>query len=145
MTDVVVVGVDGSPNGWRALEWAVGEVKLRSATLKIVCAFEDPVTAVGLGTAFGAGAPVTVDPALVEGAAKEVTDEAVSRAQGVKADVLAVADRPGDVLVEQSRDAALLVVGSRGHGPVGSLLLGSVSNFVAHHAHCPVVIVPPPS
>jgi nucleotide-binding universal stress UspA family protein len=38
----------------------------------------------------------------------------------------------------------MLVVGSRGHSAMGSFLLGSVSNHVVHHAHCPVVIVPPP-
>lgn len=144
MSDVIVVGVDGSPNAWHALSWAVAETKLRAATLRIVCSFEDPVTNVGLGTAFGAGAPIAVDPALMEGAAKDVADEAVRRADGVPTEIVARCDRPGDALVEESDGAALLVVGSRGHGAVGSFLLGSVSNFVVHHAHCPVVIVPPP-
>jgi nucleotide-binding universal stress UspA family protein len=107
-----------------------------------VCAFEDPVTTVGIGTAFGTGAPVSVDPSLIEGAAKDVVDEAAKRASDVPVELVARCDRPGDVLSEESVGAALLVVGTRGHGRVGSLLLGSVSNYVAHHAKCPVVIVP---
>jgi nucleotide-binding universal stress UspA family protein len=142
MAEVVVVGVDGSPHAWAALDWAVAEARLRGASLRIVCAFEDPVTTVGLGTAFGTGAPVTVDPSLIEGAAKDVADEAARRAAGVPVEVVARCDRPGDVLVEASRDASMLVVGTRGHGAVGSLLLGSVSNFVVHHAGCPIVVVP---
>jgi nucleotide-binding universal stress UspA family protein len=144
MPDVVVVGVDGSPHAWQALEWAVNETKLRSGTLKIVCAFEDPVTTVGMGTAFGSGAPINVDPALIEGAAQDVASEAARRAGDVPLSVVARCDRPEDVLCEESRGAAMLVVGSRGHGAVSSLLLGSVSNYVVHHATCPVVIVPPP-
>ncbi|HEV3213529.1 MAG TPA: universal stress protein [Acidimicrobiales bacterium] len=145
MPDVVVVGVDGSPHAWQALDWAVGETKLRRATLKIVCAFEDPVTSVGLGTAFGTGAPITVDPGLIEGAARDVATEAAKRAGDVPTQIVARCDRPEDVLCEESVGAAMLVVGSRGHGAVGSLLLGSVSNYVVHHAPCPIVIVPPPA
>jgi nucleotide-binding universal stress UspA family protein len=143
MGDVVVVGVDGSDIAWHALDWAVGEARIRNATLRIVCAFEDPVATAGLGTAFGAGAPITVDPAQIEGAAKDVVDEASRRAGDVPMELVSRCDRPADVLCEESRGAAMVVVGSRGHSALGSFLLGSVSNHVVHHAMCPVVIVPP--
>jgi nucleotide-binding universal stress UspA family protein len=143
MAEVIVVGVDGSPNAWHALEWAVSESKIRSAPIKIVCAFEDPVTTIGLGTAFGDGAAIAVDPDLIAGAAKDVVDEAAKRVGDVPVEVVARCDRPGDVLIEESKGAAMLVVGSRGHSAVGSLLLGSVSNHVVHHASCPIVVVPP--
>jgi nucleotide-binding universal stress UspA family protein len=145
MPEVVVVGVDGSDNSWHALEWAVGEAKLRGATLKIVCAVEDPSSTIGLGTAFGVGAPMTVDPELFEHAAKNIGEEAASRVKDVPVTIVAKSDRPGDVLCEESASASLLVVGSRGHSAIGSLLLGSVSNFVVHHSTCPVVVVPPPA
>jgi nucleotide-binding universal stress UspA family protein len=143
MAEVVVVGVDGSDNGWGALEWAAGEAKLRGATLKIVCAFVDPVTTIGLGTAFGVGAPVTVDPDVIEQASASLVDEAASRIEGVPVERVAKTARPEEVLCQESHGAALLVVGARGHGALGSLLLGSVSNYVVHHATCPVVVVPP--
>ena len=66
MPDVVVVGVDGSENGWRALEWATDEAKLRGGSLRIVCSFEDPVSTVGIGSAFGANSSITVDPELIK-------------------------------------------------------------------------------
>jgi len=142
MPDVIVVGVDGSENAWRALDWAKDEARLRAGSLRIVCSFEDPVS-VGIGTAFGAGAPITVDPELIEDAAKGVVEEARRRVGGdVETELIARCDRPAAVLCEESRGAALLVVGTRGHSAVGSLLLGSVSNYVVHHSACPVVIVP---
>ena len=108
-----------------------------------MCAFEDPIATVGIGTAFGAGSPFVVDPGLVEDAATRVVEEAKRRVPpGIDVELVARCDRPASTLCEQSVDAALLVVGSRGHSAVGSLLLGSVSNYVAHHSSCPVVIVP---
>ena len=60
------------------------------------------------------------------------------------AEALSIEGHPAKVLIEQGRDAALLVVGSRGRGATASLLLGSVSQSLAHqHAQCPLVIVPP--
>jgi nucleotide-binding universal stress UspA family protein len=52
--------------------------------------------------------------------------------------------QPAEVLVAESKDAELLVVGSRGLGGFRGLLLGSVGQQCAHHAACPVVIVPHP-
>ena len=61
---------------------------------------------------------------------------------GVDIERRVVVGAPGAVLVAESREADLLVVGSRGHGGFAGLLLGSVSQQCAHHAACPVVIVP---
>jgi nucleotide-binding universal stress UspA family protein len=52
-------------------------------------------------------------------------------------------DAPAHALVERSREAQLLVVGSRGHGNLVGLVLGSVSHAVLQHAHCPVAVVRP--
>jgi nucleotide-binding universal stress UspA family protein len=60
----------------------------------------------------------------------------------VQVEALAVEGHPATMLIEQARDAALLVVGTRGHGTAASLLLGSVSQRLAHRAGCPLVIVP---
>lgn len=144
MAEIVVVGVDDSQNARHALEWAVAEAKLRGASLRIVCAFESPLTTLGLGTAFGAGPPVLVDPDVIEATARDVADRAAATVSEVPVEVVTRMDRPGDALCEASSDAALLVVGTRGHSGAARLLLGSVSNFVVHHATCPVVVVPSP-
>lgn len=62
--------------------------------------------------------------------------------KGVKVQrTLADEQKPAPFLVERSQDAELLVVGSRGRGSVGSMLLGSVSTHCVHHASCPVVVI----
>jgi nucleotide-binding universal stress UspA family protein len=63
-------------------------------------------------------------------------------AEGVEIECRAVAGGAPEVLVSEAAEADLLVVGSRGHGGFAGLLLGSVSQQCAHHARCPVVIVP---
>ena len=62
----------------------------------------------------------------------------------VQIETRVIEGRPAATLVEESRGADLLVVGSRGHGGFTELLLGSVSHQCAHHAECPVLIVRAP-
>jgi nucleotide-binding universal stress UspA family protein len=60
----------------------------------------------------------------------------------VEVEIIAEAGRPAQVLLDASKDASLLVVGTRGSGAWGRLTLGSTSTEVVHHAHLPVVVVP---
>ena len=138
----VVVGVDGSAEADAALRFALTEAQLRRLPLRVVCAWE-PSTSSYVGEAFAA----TPDAFLeAEHLAEEVLRVAVAGISpaDVPIEAIAIEGRPAAVLVEQAAGAELLVVGSRGHGTAKRLLLGSVSTEVAHHAPCPVAIVPPP-
>jgi nucleotide-binding universal stress UspA family protein len=80
---------------------------------------------------------------------QQVADDAFAAVKklqpSLEAEALAVKGQPADVLREQGADAALIVVGRRGLGGFKSLLLGSVSQQVVHHATCPVVVVNQPA
>jgi nucleotide-binding universal stress UspA family protein len=107
-----------------------------------VCAWEASDSSY-LGEAFAPTADVFLE---AEQHAETVLRAALDRLPAVVADraeALSIEGHPATVLIDQARDAALLVVGSRGRGATASLLLGSVSQSVAHHARCPLVIVPP--
>jgi nucleotide-binding universal stress UspA family protein len=137
----ITVGIDGSDHSHRALEWAMNEAAIRHAPLTVLIAHN---VAVGY---WGSAVSYPEDHALSEHAqkaAQEATDKAAAqlgerRPESVT--VRALSGTPAEVLVSASEDADLLVVGSRGGGGFGHLLMGSVSTQVAHHAHCPVVIV----
>jgi nucleotide-binding universal stress UspA family protein len=137
----IVVGVDGSDSAKRALEWAIAEAKIRQAQLTVISAWQIPSVVLASPVATAA-----YDDEAWRQAATETVDAAV---QSVAADGLPAAlDRqviegpPAKVLVDAGKDADMIVVGSRGRGGFAGLLLGSVSQQVAHHASCPVVIVP---
>lgn len=143
MTARVVAGVDGSDASTLAVLWAAREAKLRDAGLELVCAWEVPVTGVGFGYGF---APVSDEmlKALAQGAEERLSLAAErAREEVTELDITTrVAEGPAaQALIEASRDADLLVVGSRGMGGFRGLMLGSVSAQCAHHASCPVVIV----
>lgn len=136
----IVVGIDGSPGARRALEQAIVEAGFRDgAQIEAVLAY--PSLLRDLGLELGA-MPVPHD--VVEAQALERLHAAL---RGVPRDVpidpIAVEGPAARVLVEASRGADMLVVGTRGRGGFRSMLLGSTSHQVVSHAHCPVLVVPP--
>ena len=138
----IVVGIDGSGNSERALEWAAREAALRQVPLTVITVHE-PVVAY-----WGSVISVPDDRAVSERdgkAAREQTDEVLDRLDGItppRVNVNAIAGFPAQELLKASQSAELLVVGSRGAGGFARLVMGSVSSQVAHHAHCPVVVIP---
>jgi len=132
--DTIVVGVDGSASGRTALRWAAEEARRRTLQLHVVRVVDAGVGGLGLG---GAEALAAEMAAAREVLAGDVTD--LARDLVVTSEV--VCGAPGGALVEIAGTAAMLVVGPRRHGAVGSAILGSVSAFCTHHCRCPVVVV----
>ena len=135
----IVVGVDGSESSRHALRWAARQVQLTGANLEVVITWELPTT-------FGWVPPYPSDfnPA---GDAQQAADEEVNAALSSYPDVVAqttvVEGHPAPTLVQASRGAELLVLGSRGHGEFAGMLLGSVSEHCVSNSPCPVVVVRP--
>jgi nucleotide-binding universal stress UspA family protein len=137
----VVVGVDGSAESVGALKWAAGYAAATGATVTAVLSWHYPAP-VG-------SAPVGVAPKAVSDEVRahmqEVLDKALAEVFGTSApdNVQTKLDygHPAAVLVEESRQADLLVVGHRGHGAFTGMLVGSVSMHCVTNAACPVVVV----
>ena len=141
---VIVVGVDHSDGAKAALRFALEEARLRQATLRVVHAWQFGYIGAtqGLEGALPAMGGELEDFRQAAAAALEETlREVRAETEGVAIERRVDQGAPAAVLVEESRDADLLVVGSRGHGGFAQLLLGSVSQQCAQHAFCPVVIV----
>ena len=130
----VVVGVDGSPASEKAVRIAFEEASFRGVDLVAVHAWSDT----------GVFEFPGVDWSVQQGLAEEVLSERLSGWQERYPDVLVrrvvVADRPAHQLLEQAKEAQLLVVGSHGRGGFAGMLLGSVSSGIAHAARMPVII-----
>lgn len=139
----IVVGTDGSRRSEAALRWALREAALRRVPLTVLTVYRTIVN------------QMTGHPMALEGddarAAEQrrVVEETVAKLSGelgdprpISVSVRAHVGFPAEDLVAASEDADLVVVGSRGSGGFAKLLLGSVSHQVAHHAACPVVVVP---
>jgi nucleotide-binding universal stress UspA family protein len=134
----VVVGVDGSPSSVGALRRGARIAEALHAPLEAVSVWRFPEIYAPVGSAFFPDESVLVD------AATAAMDDAATEVFGN--DVPAwfhSTVREGNaarVLIEESEEAEMLVVGSRGHGGFVGLLLGSVSEAVAEHASCPVLV-----
>jgi nucleotide-binding universal stress UspA family protein len=141
----IVVGVDGSGHSQRALEWAINEAVVRHAPLTIVTVHQLVAGYSGRGVAY----PGDADQAQKAGeTAKQDADkilEGLGESRPASVTVEARSGFPAEELLAASEGADMIVLGSRGAGGFPHLRLGSVSNQVTHHAHCPVVIVPPES
>lgn len=140
MSDPVVVGVDGSPSSLAAVEAAAYEAGLRRVGLRMVHAFGSPSMRVP-----GGGPPWSPAQAGVRELVDGTLDRAEQRARDVAPHVdvtreVSVGD-PTAVLEIESHTASLVVVGSRGLGAFGSLLLGSTAVQLAAHGRCPVLVV----
>lgn len=136
----VVVGIDGSPASLEAVAVAGREARMRATGLRVVHAFFRPMMRAPLDP-FSMGPP----EGGLRSQALELVDEAVRHAREAEPDVVtegaAVTGDTLPVMVEESRGAALAVVGSRGLGAFVGLLLGSTAVQLAAHSHCPVLVV----
>jgi nucleotide-binding universal stress UspA family protein len=148
----IVVGVDGSPESKEALRWALEDARRRETPVRAVCAWDVPIGASSLASPMGMPGYEPLGPetgdAIRKGTAErlaaivaEVVEEAGAGDVHVEQEI--VQGHTAEALIRASEVEELLVVGSRGHGGIGGMLLGSVSQALAHHSRCPLVIVRP--
>lgn len=138
----ITVGVDGSDQSSRVLEWAIREAGLRGAPLTVLAVHQVASNYwTGKAEHYAADDPATE---AVRKAAEEAVQKAVSQVGDpgpASVTVRAVSGLPAQELITASSDADLVVVGARGGGGFARLRLGSVTNQVVSHANCPVVVV----
>lgn len=136
----VVVGVDGSPASDNAVRWAANTAAKRGVALRLASSYTMPQFLYAEGM---------VPPQELYDDLQRETMQKIDDARAVALEVApdlrvghTVAEgSPIDMLLEMSRDAGMVVTGSRGLGGLSGVVLGSVSAAVVSHAHCPVVVV----
>jgi len=135
-TSKLLVGVDASDNAMRAVEWAAAEAAARNAPLTLVHA----ISVQGVAS-FDAGR--FVGPAREEGHSllRRIIERVRTRNPDLDLRAEVTDMSPAHALTELSREAALIVTGTRGHGGFAGMLVGSVSRKLAAHAHCPLAVV----
>jgi nucleotide-binding universal stress UspA family protein len=139
-TNVIVAGVDGSESALNATRWAAAEAKRRGLDLRVVHVWG--VT----GGYYGGGLPLPASVVdALEQDAQRVLDEAVATARETEPDLAVTGEMPCLApiphLVELSRTARMIVLGSTGRGGFTGMLLGSTAVAVSAHAHCPVAVI----
>ncbi|HTZ27760.1 MAG TPA: universal stress protein [Streptosporangiaceae bacterium] len=134
MTYRIVVGVDGSEHSNEALRWALKEAECHSGSVTAVLAWQVPFVSF----------PGAFDRDELEKVYKNFLIETVSAIApkpAVPLETLVAEGDPTEAMVEASKGANLLVLGTRGRSAFAGLLLGAVSQGAAATAHCPVVLV----
>ena len=133
MRGVVLVGIDSSEASRHALKVAAQEALVRGATLHVLHGVHWDHLAVELTVP-------TTRQLLAWG--ENLVRAEIARS-GVQASTKVLNGNPSDLLVRHSAEADLLVLGSRGHGPVTSVVTGSTTDYCVRHASCPVLVVRP--
>jgi nucleotide-binding universal stress UspA family protein len=143
----IVVGVDGSPSSNMAVRWAAREAEMRKVPLSLIHVVDTPPWG---SLALGGGAvPLpseTSEWRKTEGekvisAAVELAKDATQNGTLPQLAVEVYFAATAPALADLSKDAQLIVVGCRGHGKLGRVLLGSVSAGLLHHSYCPVAVI----
>ena len=136
----ILVGVDGSPSSHKALAWAAAEASDHGAGLVVLNVWEH--------TLLPPSGSVSVSERYVPDPSQRTAEDLLQDIKEVLGEDPPVPVQPrvkqgspAKVLIEESADADLLVVGTRGHGGFRGLVLGSVSQHVAAYARCPVTVV----
>ncbi|MDW8806473.1 universal stress protein [Streptomyces scabiei] len=139
----ILLGVDASAAGERAVDFAFAEAALRNTPLVALHAWT--TWSAPLPAPQDASTPYANPPGALAAEEERLLAEALAghreRYPGVEVERRAVHGRTREALIEASRSAQLTVVGARGRGGFAGLLLGSVSQALLHHAHCPVAVV----
>jgi nucleotide-binding universal stress UspA family protein len=136
----VVVGVDGSPNSRKALTWAAAEAAEHGAELVVLNVWEHTLLPPAGSVSVSERYVPDTSQRTAEDLLKEIKEE-LGDNPPVVVQPRVKEGNPAKVLIEESADADLLVVGTRGHGGFRGLVLGSVSQHVAGYARCSVAVV----
>jgi len=143
----IVVGVDGSPSSQTAVRWAAREAVLRNVPLHLVHLIDTPPWgSLAFGREVIPRPPESREWQEAEGekvieAALKLAQDAAGGSALPKLEGEVRFAATGPALVEMSRQAQLVVVGSRGNNKLIRILLGSVTTGLIHHAHCPVAVI----
>ena len=153
VTTTVVCGIDDSPGARAALEEAVRFAARSGARVRALLVYAPPEMHGAWGYGPTGAIPVPRLEIIHQGerqAAREIVEPVLDRLRGElgtipEVDVDAVPGWPVEALVEAAEGAAALVVGHRGVGVIGSVMMGSTSLGCVLHARCPVTVVPTPT
>lgn len=142
----VVVGIDGSPGAEAAVRWAIEDARTRKTPVRLVCAYR---MAPGYYQALGTYTDLPQDMERVRRTASDLIQKALADAANIDSGVEVRGDivdgSPVPVLIEESKQASLLVLGSRQRSALSASILGSVSAAVAARADCPAIVVRGPA
>jgi nucleotide-binding universal stress UspA family protein len=139
----IVVGVDGSSVSRDALRWAAEEAELRDCTLDVVYGWQVSTEPRPPGVDLGVAPPLEAYQRQAEKRVAKIVAETLGPDRNGRVTVHAVHRTPGRALIEHSREADLLVLGSKGRGRLAAWLLGSISEEAVQRSPCSVVIVRP--